>query len=548
MDNKKKYPLIVISVMLIFMILLVIVKATQFAQIPATNLNATITCQMTRNHKTHTYTLDRLPLGKCGDRLQFNIPIPKHSKKMALCFYQKHSIVEVDLGKKRLYSYGEKQYRHHQMIGDQLFMIALLPSAKGKTVTVHVKHVEKDNSSHFTQFRLLKVAQANLYPLVGNEFVTIIFMFTTMLGVALMGLSLIGGMLSLQEMFSTALLGGLVFFSSAWQLASKRILYIFLQNHTVCAQTEYFAFYIGIFLMFLYLYSIHHNRMIRRMYLAMAALFVLFISCLMIYTQVTESVIVDYELLIYIISGILCLIAMIVVGIHHHKEKRLHIYSDTLMVSVFLLITHVSLRMRDSVLPGNIHYANKAGINFSSVALILFIIAVVSESLDKFMTLMISQAQNKQLEQFAFIDSLTHIPNRQYCQSRLSQLAGDYVIIFLDVDYLKAANDQYGHEMGDRLLKCVAKMIYEIVQDKGFCSRFGGDEFVIVLTHQKDISYVVTRIHEKIREVNLMHRFPFNISVSYGIASHHEGQSPEDVCKKADRAMYQYKKKHHRAR
>ncbi len=205
--------------------------------------------------------------------------------------------------------------------------------------------------------------------------------------------------------------------------------------------------------------------------------------------------------------------------------------------------------MTDCVLPGRIHYANMEGINLSSIALMIFFIAVTIGNTEKFLDLVMARVEKKQLEHFAYIDSLTGIPNRQFCEKLMKKLTQDYAIVFLDVDYLKKANDRYGHEMGDQLLKVMADIISESVdQTYGFCGRWGGDEFIMGFYHESDVSEALAKMNEMIDTYNQKQLFPFTLSLSYGIAKSKEGITPEQARAQADANMYIFKQQHHRAR
>lgn len=547
MDTRRKNKLILLSVAFILIIQALLIYITKFGQIPSVNLNPHVTCQVIHNQQLSSYTMNDLPLGKRGDTFIYHVPIPKNTHKMALCFDQRHALVSAYVGKRKLKNVGPAHYG--KIIGDQLYTIALLPTERGKTMTIYAHQVEKDYSGHFTYFRLLNVTQAQLYPLIGNSLVALIFIFTLMGSISIMGSSVVGVIVSKREMLSSFLLGVLVFTASLWQLAQKRFLYIFVQNQLLCAQAEYYTFYIGVFLLFLYLSTLHKKRKMSIMYIIMAAFFAIFMIGLSLYANMTGHVIVDYDQLIYLVLGIMLVISLSSAIIYRRHEQRVHFYSNALIFSTVLLILHVVLKRINCILPGNIHYANMEGFNLSSIALLIFFTAVIIINTDKFFNLVIAEAEKHQLEHFAFIDALTGIPNRQFCDRLMKDLTQDYAIVFLDVDYLKKANDQYGHAVGDALLKIMAHIISESVdQTQGFCGRWGGDEFIMGFYHEKYVPLALAKMNDMIDNDNQKQLFPFTLSLSYGIARGREGLTPEQVRAQADANMYLFKQQHHRAR
>ena len=176
------------------------------------------------------------------------------------------------------------------------------------------------------------------------------------------------------------------------------------------------------------------------------------------------------------------------------------------------------------------------------------------------------KAAEEQIRNLAFYDTLTQLPNRRLLDDRLAQAmaaskrSGHYgALLFLDLDNFKSLNDTHGHGAGDLLLIEAARRIGCCVRQTDTVSRFGGDEFVVVLSElDKDKDRSVTEasiVAEKIR-VSLAEPYVLAIHTTEGekITVHHHctssigvvlftnhKASPEDVLKWADIAMYQAK-------
>jgi diguanylate cyclase (GGDEF)-like protein/PAS domain S-box-containing protein len=170
------------------------------------------------------------------------------------------------------------------------------------------------------------------------------------------------------------------------------------------------------------------------------------------------------------------------------------------------------------------------------------------------------------IRNMAFYDVLTKLPNRRMFDDRLSQAmvaskrTGRYnALMFLDMDNFKPLNDQYGHSAGDLLLKEVSHRIVSCVREMDTVSRFGGDEFVVMLTEldtDKNSSVAQAGIvADKIRAV---------LAKPYKLVLQHEGEPemvieyictssigvvmfidhelmPGELLKRADKVMYQAK-------
>lgn len=123
----------------------------------------------------------------------------------------------------------------------------------------------------------------------------------------------------------------------------------------------------------------------------------------------------------------------------------------------------------------------------------------------------------------------------------------DYAIVFFDVNDLKKANDAYGHETGDLLIKNVAHLLEKAFNEKdGFVGRYGGDEFVagFFSNSKKSAEQAVREFYNSIQKFNEKKILPFEVNVAYGIFNNDPiFPVPQDEgIKKADDYMYKMKK------
>jgi len=160
------------------------------------------------------------------------------------------------------------------------------------------------------------------------------------------------------------------------------------------------------------------------------------------------------------------------------------------------------------------------------------------------------KAADARIENLAFYDTLTGLPNRALFMDRLKhELAAaerrgqQLSLLFLDLDRFKEINDTLGHDAGDRVLVEVARLLKRSLRAEETLARLSGDEFVIIAADSADTA---TRIAERIRRT-LASPIPINgqsfiVSASIGIAIFPEdGRSTEDLLKHADIAMYRAK-------
>src|SRR6185369_9662107 len=158
----------------------------------------------------------------------------------------------------------------------------------------------------------------------------------------------------------------------------------------------------------------------------------------------------------------------------------------------------------------------------------------------------------EEIQQLAYYDTLTRLPNRALLYDRMSQAIAlanrnrRYVgILFLDLDRFKVINDTLGHVAGDRLLKTVAERLSSSVRESDTVSRLGGDEFIVVLSslaHDDDITNAAEKILTVISGAIMIDNREIFTTASIGIAIFpNDGTDINILLKNADIAMYQAK-------
>jgi diguanylate cyclase (GGDEF)-like protein len=119
--------------------------------------------------------------------------------------------------------------------------------------------------------------------------------------------------------------------------------------------------------------------------------------------------------------------------------------------------------------------------------------------------------------------------------------------LFLDMDHFKEINDNFGHAVGDTLLKSVAKRLGECVRTSDLVARLGGDEFAIILdelSRPEDAAQVAQKILEAMDRPHMIDGHPIRVGISIGISIYSKGldSSVDELNKRADIAMYHAKK------
>jgi two-component system cell cycle response regulator len=147
-------------------------------------------------------------------------------------------------------------------------------------------------------------------------------------------------------------------------------------------------------------------------------------------------------------------------------------------------------------------------------------------------------------------DALTGAYNRRYLDERLiaehsfAERHGlDLAVLMVDIDHFKRVNDEFGHAVGDAVLKVVAESIRRIIRPEDLFARYGGEEFVIVAraVDRRGALILAERVRKRIEHLPMPAHGPAGITVSVGVAVASPEQpygTPEELVDAADKAMY----------
>ncbi|RCW54612.1 MULTISPECIES: sensor domain-containing diguanylate cyclase [Halanaerobium] len=158
--------------------------------------------------------------------------------------------------------------------------------------------------------------------------------------------------------------------------------------------------------------------------------------------------------------------------------------------------------------------------------------------------------RGQQYKERATQDGLTGIFNRQYFFDLMQEEYFKSVenktplsVIMFDVDKFKSINDNYGHLIGDQVLKSITEAVNKVIRDFDLFARYGGDEFVVGLpgTSTMAASKVAVRILESIEKVKIKKEPELAISCSIGTVTLNKENNFEELIDKADKALYSCK-------
>jgi len=159
----------------------------------------------------------------------------------------------------------------------------------------------------------------------------------------------------------------------------------------------------------------------------------------------------------------------------------------------------------------------------------------------------------KDLEQTASYDFLTKIHNRRLIEQEmykrfdeLNRYNKNFGIIFLDVDYFKRVNDNYGHDVGDEVLKMIATKLYAHLRPFDFLGRWGGEEFMAIVTNVDALKLrrIATRFKTAVEQSSIFTgKGVLKVTISIGATLAKDEDNIHTLVKRADELLYKSKSK-----
>ena len=496
------------------------------------------------------------------DVITMHLPLDESWKDdfSSINFFFYNSVVKAYYKDKLLVSYGENIDRH--MIGNQLISIPVPAKAYGDEIRVVIYPTLNVLEDTFKVPVLMHSSQDRYFPILGLETfyavfsVILIFSFLGMIGFAFL-------YKAVDFAKEGTWLMALIFAITLWYMGNSGMLYMLASNDNVSAVGEY----VGMYLLFstapIYA-SFETDRPLVKRYLRISGgiLFGVFWLCLALYLLPTG---LNYVWNLRIMQGLqIVMVFSSLVSLLLPGRKRSS-YSEQIMgnglisVALFGILEQIRIIVAAQITenwPFPLQLFAKG--KFSIILILLLVFTLLSSYIFKVKDILQKSLREKHLEILAYTDNLTGLGNRQFLQRKLNILdltrEKDYAVIFVDINKLKYANDTFGHEAGDQLIKMVATSIKEAMEDNldGFAGRNGGDEFICVTIPSAKVSTITRNIRSNLERLRNKQRPPFPVGVSIGVATYREfvGGAADSgigvvyssqVIKLADERMYEDK-------
>ena len=336
----------------------------------------------------------------------------------------------------------------------------------------------------------------------------------------------------------------------AWFFGSIRMFYLIIGNVEFCSKVEYYSLYLAPLPLAAFIYTVIDVPAFRKLIFGTNCMYLLF------YLTATEIELSpinrnysDMLPAMHLLSGIIIFVLVIALffGTKDKSNSYVYILRFGVLISMVCGIFEI-LRFNITKYILNRSWVTTHGVSALAILIIAvsLVIYLISFSTDEY-TLKI---EKEQLMFLAYRDALTNMPNRASCYKRIEEMEEqgikEYTMVFIDINNLKTANDVYGHETGDALLKMTAENIKDIFSENGFCARWGGDEFVAcVFDKENDAKRRIEKFEKRLANEDAAGTFPFKVSAACGhkYISEKNYMDPIEAIRQADAIMYENKKR-----
>ena len=487
--------------------------------------------------------------------VHIGIPAIEHSTGKAMCFWYYNSLLTVKSQGRELLRSGYKTIKQGKMIGHRMVIVHVPDHSYGKELTVTIIPLEAHSTSRFVTPYLLPDLKAFIFPVMNNQFDSILFLViffvsaAATIGFAIFSIS--------AKNYTGVFLSLFISATCLWYMGYKGIIYLLSDNLFICSNIEYIALSAMPGLFALYIQSEFQEKWKKILFRVIG---LIFMSVFFIELILTFFGIFVYTKYLRVFQASLFSVLILTIILLLTRTRKAEQLPDKIMrygtvVTLFFGMLEL-IRILMNGLSSDVSrmplVQNFISMDFAQYIIIILINVLIISYFMRILNISRQSILHNELKKIAFTDSLTGIPNRnrfeQMCDEYSSHCKG-YGVMFVDADRLKHTNDTYGHTAGDNLLITVAKSLSEAMDGiDGFFGRYGGDEFIAVVRDEKKLNYVSSRFSAILDKTAADGHFQFSISASVGTAGYSEVYDNSsrdtvvsDVIRLADQRMYENK-------
>ena len=546
---RNKLPIrIVLSVLFCFLMMYVFCRIMDIRPTVFYPLDGNMSAEVTYEDGTTAYFDDgNFGVVNLGDTVEFHVKFPEsYGIKAAELFIPLHNVIlNVEMEK-----YGvlyrdninmEDLYKHY---GNRIYEIQLPGGFESKGMTIEMIPRARFTYSDMKNSGVIPANEGWKQIITGHTLSFLSFITLMIMAFIFICYFIVKSIETrkLQIGLSIAIFEMMI---SGWYFGSLGMFYLFVEDIPFCAKIEYYSLYLAPIPLTVFIYQVLDKPVMKKLVSFVGSLYAVFYVAATLVERWPG--LGNYSHMLpgmHLLLGmtIICLVIAIFGGIQMDKNSYVYILRFGILMAMFcglaelLRFNIVKYVMDESWITTK----GLSGIAIMTVAVSL-VVYLISYTTNEFAI----KIERQQLLKLAYQDALTGMPNRADCYRNIEAMekkgVKEYTMIFIDLNDLKLANDKWGHDMGDKLLKVTADSVVEAFADGGFVSRWGGDEFVACVMEKNE--KVLERIgvfENKMKAWDASGELPLKVSAACGwVCSTAERYLPPiDAIRYADEEMY----------
>jgi diguanylate cyclase (GGDEF)-like protein len=548
-----------LSILCLYLVLAIALHFFGISHVDAYKLDDLITTDVIHEDQTTSYYPGNVftpPLK--SDTLYVHIPLPKKRwvPSAMLCFSYYNARVQIYAADNRvIYSSTASDLISDGVTGHMIVKATIPNNCWGKALDVRIEPLEDNTTFVISGVYVLRSYDSVWYPvLLAGQFTYTLILFLLLASLLLLCIFLIMKLRGMPIADGVCLMLFCIT-GCIWALCYTGLIYMCTTSIRLAAFGEYYIVYLTMPLLAGY-FALQNLKPKVKAYFAVLTVGLSILALLSFIGEVRQASF-NVVSLIPVFRGSLLLVLFSCMPVILSSRGRRDASRMVQGIGLFLTFILLILELLRTFF---VRYAGQdiskirflAEANLTMLICIVFASSLLISYLSRLMRARQVEQENETLQILATRDALTGIPNRLSIEQSMEELTASgtqrYVMFFFDANNLKKANDVYGHECGDELLKLIGRALREAHDGmQGFFGRYGGDEFVACITEPEEsqVKRFESNFTEIIEKANAEHYLPFEVSVAMGKALHSAGEAetetPEDVLKTADDRMYENK-------
>jgi len=508
-----------------------------------------------KTYENMTISQNRFDMQNRGDVFYMSrtLPIEQEVDHPVLCVYSMHCYLQVFLDGELIYDYGHKSKLESLLPGYGMQVIPISDNYSGKKVEIYY-YVQENRAFDGLQGPVIMNSTYRTQNLISrNRINALICMFLVIFGlVGMFGSAIL--CFRNQVFLRTFSLTLFSFTIGIWSMCNNELMSLLFMNVSEKSYIEYLSFYLISLSFMLYFHDrvavkglplwikIYYLIVVGGQLICYVAFIVLHFTglCSFPHFVTWEHIFLIFAILFFVLLNV--------------AERKLYHKTEWRITIGFAIATILSLveMIRFNVQKFITGFENNKYNSSLAIGVLIIVLTLTIDFSSKVLEALYRDAKNQLLQQMAYLDELTGLFNRRQCEEKLRALekyTRRYAIINLDMNLLKAINDTFGHDVGDRALKNFAEVLRDSFPEKAEICRMGGDEFAIILMDANEAQAMegIRKMNEEMERRNAEDDI-ITLSTAYGCAFSTECENPHAVYRLADQRMYACKKEMHLGR